>query len=131
MSPRIKVSNHLGHPEGQFEEGYVSGTNGSDGGYVDAGASTGASSAPSTPSLGHGYDMRKAHLEGKEIIKFLRDRGAKISELDEGDDGDWAAAPSGLSSSETEDNDHESHPEDTVDEIVWVSPGASSEIGRK
>lgn len=61
---------------------------------------------------------KKAYLEGKEIIDFLRKRGAKIAHQKA--DSDWAAA---LSSDEGEDmTSAETPATDKVDEVVWISP---------
>ncbi|KAG8934545.1 hypothetical protein FRC02_009757 [Tulasnella sp. 418] len=129
-SPRIRVSSHLGHPEGQVEEGYVSGMSSTSAsersGYVDASGNHNSNSSDSlsTPVL-LGEGEKKAYLEGKEIIALLRRRGARVKH--EGQHSDWAAV---VSSSEGEDNsgaEGEGEDDDAdADEVVWVSPSAST-----
>ncbi|KAG8980776.1 hypothetical protein FRB90_007498, partial [Tulasnella sp. 427] len=50
-SPRVRVSAHLGRPEGVLEEGYVSGVSSETGDYLDVGAAVGnkGASTPDTP----------------------------------------------------------------------------------
>ncbi|KAG8872500.1 hypothetical protein FRB97_007569 [Tulasnella sp. 331] len=74
-SPRVRVSAQLGHLEGSIEEGYVSGVSSSDAGdYLDAGKMSSASSTGGSPS---GQSEKRAYLEGREIVNFLRSRAIK------------------------------------------------------
>ncbi|KAG8906724.1 hypothetical protein FRB99_006322 [Tulasnella sp. 403] len=118
MSPRVRVSAHLGHPEGSFEEGYVSGLSSDTSEYLDAGIS---SAGTSTPGSSSSRAEKKAYLEGREIINFFRARGAKIAH--QKSDVDWAAA---ASSSEAEETAHKGHRavHSDPEEVVWVSPAA-------
>lgn len=122
-SPRVRVSPHLGREEGTIEEGYVSGLSSETGDYLDVGAAVGskASSTPGTPlTPGTPVPEKRAYLEGREIIKFLRDRGAKIAH--QAGASDWVAA---LSSDEGESETPALSPGvDEVDEVFWVKPSA-------
>ncbi|KAH7916613.1 hypothetical protein BJ138DRAFT_1139465 [Hygrophoropsis aurantiaca] len=57
----------------------------------------------------------------KEVIAFLRKRGAKIATLEHGIQGDWAAA---LSSEEEGTAGDDSDAGDKDDDMVWVPSGA-------
>lgn len=116
-SPRVRVSSHLGHPDGSIEEGYVSGlssSNTSD--YLDVGKASTSGSRPNTP----GAVEEKAFLEGREIIHFLRSRGANIEHRS--NEGDWAA----LSSDEDSPRGTVSPGADEVDEVQWVPSGKAA-----
>ncbi|KAG8920964.1 hypothetical protein FRC01_000514 [Tulasnella sp. 417] len=86
-SPRVRVSAHLGREEGVIEDGYISGLSSETGDYLDVSSAVGSKSA-STP--GTPVPEKRAYLEGREIIKFLRDRGAKIAH--QAGSSDWVAA---------------------------------------
>ncbi|KAG8985674.1 hypothetical protein FRB93_005743 [Tulasnella sp. JGI-2019a] len=125
-SPRVRVSVQLGRPEGSIEEGYVSGVSSSDAGdYLDVGKASSASSTGGSPS---GQPEKRAYLEGREIVNFLRSRGAMIAHQRQ--DADWAAAAASSSDGEGEDGNglgrrRQAAVEDSdADEVVWVSPAA-------
>lgn len=121
-SPRVRVSPHLGREDGTIEEGYVSGLSSETGDYLDVGSAVGSktSSVPGTPvTPGTPVPEKRAYLEGREIIKFLRDQGAKIAH--QAGASDWVAA---LSSDEGESETPAalSPGVDEVDEVFWVKP---------
>lgn len=57
--------------------------------------------------------------DAREVVRFLRARGAKIADLDHRIEGDWAA----LSSEGEGEGDVDS---DVVEEVMWVPPGRSN-----
>ncbi|KIO32253.1 hypothetical protein M407DRAFT_18820 [Tulasnella calospora MUT 4182] len=122
-SPRVRVSAHLGREEGTIEEGYVSGLSSETGDYLDVGAAVGSKSAstPGTPiTPGTPVAEKRAYLEGREIIKFLRDRGAKIAH--QAGASDWVAA---LSSDEGESETPGARGSGAGEaEVFWVKPSA-------
>jgi len=53
--------------------------------------------------------------DAREAVRFLRKKGVRISEVDDGVEGEWAAA-----SSEGEGDTQ--HDGDNDENVVWVSP---------
>lgn len=114
----------MGHPAGSIEEGYVSGLSSDAGDYLDVGAAispstTSGRSTPNTPS--GSPPEKKAYLEGREIVAFLRSHGAMIAH--ESQDADWAAA----ASSDEGEGGHSGRDKKALmgsdaDDVVWVSP---------
>lgn len=119
VSPRVRVSAHLGHLEGAKEDGYVSGVSSSDSGdYLDAGAARSESGA-TTPGSSSGQEKR-AFLEGREVINYLRKCGARIAH--QAQVSDWAAAASSSDGEGHDERRARQAPDSDGEEVVWVSP---------